>query len=602
MITLICGLRRQRGEAAGLADLFAALPRTSGAADREWSDGRVALGCRHRGSADISRWPPLADQESGLAVTASARLDGREELCDALAIPRAGEPDLSDGELVLRAWRRWGRACPQHLLGDFAFAVWDARRGSLFCARDHIGAKPFYYAATPSGFAFASEIAAVLAAPEVDSSFDEATVTQWLSPLSFRNHPATERTFYRAVRRLLPGHSLTVDRSGVRVERWWRPEEAPAVAPASDDECAEAFLALYARAVRDCLRAPDPIGTHLSGGLDSSGVAVLAARELRRQGRPPPHLFSWQPPPAANRDAFEYKLIDSVCRQEEMVPIWCPLSAKEVVAFFRNDVTLGQTVTTVMREAVVRRSAEERGVKVILSGWGGDEAASFNGRGYYPELLLQGRLVRLWREVSARSRHPLAHILVRVALPLVFRPAAALLRRPALPSPSWPDWAAQIWTLGMRSTSVRRVQLDLLLQGSIGERAEGWAEAGWRCGVEYRYPLLDRRLLRFALGLPPDLYRRGPWSRWIMRHALRSVLPGEVLWHRRKDEPVAIEARNRAVVEATPEIRRLLASRSAPSARSSYLDMDGLMESLESREFPDSIAPARALRFLDFQV
>ena len=596
-MSLICGLWPSGGAAEGLADLLRALPALPGGAGREWTDGTVALGCRHREQANGSV-PLLADTESGLAVAASARLDGRGELCDALGLPRAEEAGLSDSELILRAYERWGRACPQHLLGDYAFAVWDARREALFCARDHIGAKPFYYAQMPGGFAFASEVGAVLAAPGVDSGFDEATLAIWLAPAPHLDYRFDERTFYHAVRKLLPGHALTVDRNGARAERWWRPEEAPAVAPASDGECAEAFLALFARAVRDCLRGPGPVGAHLSGGLDSSGVAVLAARELRRQGRPPPHLFSWHPPPGGHRDAPEYRLIDSVSRQEGIAPIWCPLSWQDVSAFLRQDVTLGQKAMAVMQEAVVQRRAADLGVGVILSGWGGDEAASFNGRGFYEQLLLSGRLARLWREAGARVRHPLAYILVHVALRLVLPRASYFVREIRRTGQWWPRLGPEP---AKRHISVRATQLALLLQGHIGQRAEGWAEAGARRGVEYRYPLLDRRLLRFALGLPPDMYRRGPWSRWIMRDALRSVLPVKVLWNRRKEAPVAEEARRHAIFKAVAEIRGMLRSRSSPPGRSRYLDLDRLIESLDrAASSPRGPIPVRRLRFLDF--
>ncbi len=608
-MNLICGLWRRGGAAEGLADMLRALPPAPDAADREWTDGTVALGCRHRRGPARPAAPPLAeterglaagDAQRGLAAVASARLDDRGELREALGLPRAAEAELSDGELILRAWRRWGRACPEHLLGDFAFAVWDARREALFCARDHIGAKPFYYAAVPGGFAFASEVGAVLAAPGVDSRFDEATLSIWLAPAPHLDYRFDGRTFYRPVRKLLPGHALTVDRGGARVERWWRPEEAPAAGASrrgrSDGECAEAFLALYARAVRDCLRGPGPIGAHLSGGLDSSGIAVLAARELRRQGRPPPRLFSWHPPPGGRGGAREYRLIDSVSRQEGIAPIWCPPSGRDAVAFLRRDVTLGQKTMAAMPEAAVQRRAEELGVGAILSGWGGDDAASFNGRGFYEQLLLSGRLLRLWREVGARSRHPLAHILAYVALRLV-HPRAARFAKEFRRAGRWPRLSPEP---AMRYTGVRATQLALLLRGHIGQRAEGWAEAGWRRGVEYRYPLLDRRLLRFALGLPADMYRRGPWSRWIVRHALRSVLPDEVLWNRKKEEPVCGEARHRAILEAVPEIRRMLRSRSAPPGRSRYLDLDRLMEALDRAGSARAPVPVRRLRFLDF--
>ena len=135
------------------------------------------------------------------------------------------------------------------------------------------------------------------------------------------------------------------------------------------------------------------------GGLDSSSTAVLAARELHRQGGPPPPGFAWpQAPPTErprNRDeSIEYGLIESVCRQEGIAVAWCPPSSGDWLASFRWDVTLGQAPGGVAPELAVQRRAAELGVRVLLSGWGGDEVVSFHGRGYHEELLLRGRLVR----------------------------------------------------------------------------------------------------------------------------------------------------------------------------------------------------------------
>ena len=604
MTPLVCGLWQQGGVApAGLAALFEALP--GHGTEAEWTSATVLLGCRHPSeTANGDAWRSLrADSQSGLAVTASARLDDRDELARALRIPRTRLADLSDADLVLRAYLRWGAACPQRLLGDWAFAVWDAPRRTLFCARDHTGARPFYYASLPGGIAFASEIGAVLAAPGVDGRLDERLVAEWLAGGAAAHAAAGgERTLRRGVRRLLPGHSLTVTTTGERLARWWHPEDIPVHTPASDEKCAEEFVALYRQAVRDCLRGTEGVaGTHLSGGLDSSSVAVLTARELRRQGWPPAPGFAWQPPPPTDRprsreEALEYGLIDAVCGQEGITPVWCPPTLEDWLAFLRSDVTLGQTTGVVVQELAVQRAAAERGVRVLLSGWGGDEVASYNGRGYYEELLLGGRLVRLWREVRTRSRHPLAHILGFVALPLAApRVGQALrdLRRR-------PPRSVRGMAPPKRHFSVRGAQIAMLRHGHLGERAEGWAESGARQGVEYRYPLLDRRLLDFALGLPPEQYRRGPWSRWLMRHALRAVLPPAVCWNRRKADPVRVEAVTRARVEALSEARRTVASRATPPARSRYLDAAGLDDALERAATDSDAMLGNALRLLDF--
>ena len=143
-----------------------------------------------------------------------------------------------------------GRDCPNHLLGDYAFAVWDARKRTLFCARDHVGARPFYYAWTPGGFVFAGAVEGVLAAPGVSGELDEESVAEHLTGIALLT---TTRTFFKAVRKLPPGHALTVDcdsvrrgasssRSPARPERYWRPEQAPRARAASDDAYAEELL------------------------------------------------------------------------------------------------------------------------------------------------------------------------------------------------------------------------------------------------------------------------------------------------------------------------------------------------------------------------
>ena len=614
-MSAICGLlERGGGAAAGLDAMLAALPGPD--ADARWTDASVALGWRGRrpGEGEEAERLPRSDAASGLAITASARLDGRPALCEALGLPRPGRAGLSDGALILMSYARWGRACPGHLLGDYAFALWDARRQVLFCARDHAGARPFYYAHAGGRFVFASDIDAVLAAPGVSGELDEAVVA---TRLTRGGRFLGERTWYRAVLRLPPGHALRVERGAARLERWWRPEDAPAPAPASDDALAEAGRALLSEAVRDRLRGAGPLGVHLSGGLDSSGVAALAARELRRQGRPAPLAFAWHAPPGPGprgaAQAAEYGAIEAVCRQEGVQVFYCPPQARDVVAFLRRDGTRCDEGTLV-HEEVVQRAAAAQGVGVLLSGWGGDEGISFNGRGYYPQLLRSGRVVRLWRELRERSRRPLAALLAEAALPLLApgaARAAGWLRRGQSPfrrnvtfiHPEFarrtPVLPAQSW----RPAGVRDLQLLLLRRGHLSRRMEGWAASGARLGIEYRYPLLDRRVLELVLGLAPEQFRRGRWSRWLMRRAFAPLLPPEVCWNPDKRDPVRIEALDAAVAGALPAVRRCIEAGGAAPPRSRYLDLPRLMEHVDPERWRAERRRApvlNALRFLDF--
>ena len=618
---MICGIHMHvpgedagaPGELAGLRAMLAALPGRKTDTEKWWTNGGVGLGWRGDSAAAVDgtrQWPPV-HQDAGLAVTASARLDDRAGLCDTLGVPYPQRASLSDGELILRAYARWGRACPDRLLGDYAFAVWDARRRTLFCTRDHVGTRPFYYCLTADRIVFASDVSAVLAAPGVSDELDEVAIA---THLNGRGRPLGAHTFFRAVRRLLPGHALTVQGGAARTQRWWRPEDSPPAPAGDDDTWAEAFLELYGRAVRDRLRGSHPVGVHLSGGLDSSSVAVLAARELRRANRPAPLAFGWHPPPGDRprnaAETTEYGLIEAVALQEGLQVCYGSLGVSDVIAHLRRDVTRDPEV--IVHEEGIRCCAAGQGVRVLLSGWGGDEGISSNGRGYHAQLLREGRVRELWRNLRESSRHPFGALVVGAVLPLAGGGAAEAAQRFAGRRPRRkrtfinPQFATRTRLLPPRpdpAVGVRPVQLHLLQLGHLGARMEGWCAGGARHGIDYAYPLLDRRVLEFALGLPPGQFRRGRWSRWMMRHALRSILPSRVCWHESKQDPVRFESFRSAFAAALPVVREILDARSAPPSRSRYVDLPRLREHLDAERFrrdprPGSIA--KALRFLDF--
>ena len=571
------------------------------------AEGQVRFGCRDAAAS------MCVDRAAGVWLAADARLDDRDALCDALRVPAADRGEVVDAELILRAWLRWGQDCPGRLLGDYAFAVWDARRGTLFCARDHIGARPFYYALPGQGIVFASAVEAVLAAPGVSRALDEAVVASYLT----RGPTDDARTFFAAVRKLPPGHALRVEWTPpgsrrTRVARCWHPEQSPVAAAASDDAYAEQFRHLYAQAVRDRLRGCEAgaVGVHLSGGLDSSSIAALAARERRRQGLPPPLAFSWlaalKDVPPKPEHAREYALVDAVCAQEGLQVIHGAPSAADVLNVLQRDAAL-PGIHVHLNEEIAQRHAAARGVRVLLSGWGGDECVSFHGRGHWQHLLLSGR----WHRLAAECRdqdEAAVRALARVALSLLHPALPPVLqrlrqglpvRRRWLIDPAFARRAKPPAAWG-REIGVRRSQLGLLQAGHLADRIEGWAASGARRGIEYRYPLLDRRLLEFALGLPPEQFRRGRWGRWLFRHGCAQLLPAEICWNRIKRDPARSEPLRAATSEALPTIRQRLAARQP--ARASYVDMPRLHERLDAQRFQSQPEGPlmRALHLLDF--
>ena len=607
MAAAICGAL-----GAGKQSLAAAQSALAGygSACVEWARDDVAFAGRHRDGES----PLRIDGDAGLVAVADARIDDRDALCDTLGVPPAQRARVADVELILRAFAKWGTDCPRHLLGDYAFCVWDTAKRVLFCARDHIGARPFYYAMANGRFVFASAVEAVLAAPDVPDALDETMVATHLGSMMVSD----VRTFFRAVRKLPPGHALTVaaDRPFDPIDtpspqRHWHPEHAPRLPPASDDAYAEQCLELCRRSVRDRLRG-GPVGVHVSGGLDSSSIAVLAARELHSQGRPPPPAFTWLPAlndaPPQPAHAEEYALVDAVCAQEGLPTCHGALTPEIVLDLVRLDGAL-PNVHVHVNEEITQRQAQARGVRVLLSGWGGDECASSNGRGHWPQLLLRGRWRRLAAECRAQSA-PAWRFLGGVGLELLHPSLPVRLRRLRegrrnverrwLIHPEFARRTKPLAAASARALGVRSVQLALLRAGHLAQRMEGWAASGAPRGIEYRYPLLDRRLLEFALGLPPEQFRHGEESRLLMRNAMCAVLPPEVCWHRSKSDPARSDAMVDAFCAALPAIRAQLAAR--PPQRAGYVDMPSLWKCLEDpAEFRARPGPVvRALSLLDF--
>ncbi|MEN9575818.1 MAG: hypothetical protein RL514_3673 [Verrucomicrobiota bacterium] len=552
-----------------------------------WSSGPIALGCQVQHftpeavgpscgrpeedkTAHSAALPETAILTRGpLTVVADARLDGRPELCAALDVPSAERAMVSDEALLLRAWERWGEGCTEHLVGDYAFAVWDAGARRLFLARDHIGARPLFYWHTEREFAFATDLPALLAIPGVRRELDEVEVGWLLLNLSPGAHDNV-RTYYRGVRKLPFGHTLTVDDRGLRVARYWFPERLPDVRLARHADYVEQLYALVERAVGDCLRTRLPVGAHLSGGLDSSSVAVLAARLQRQRGAAVPTMFSWSPPPGSKPEETEHRRIVAICQQEGLTPLYTEATDDDERWMAELDISLRPALTMGLERSVQVRAAAQ-GVGLMLSGWGGDEGVSYNGRGLAADYLVRGEwgalagylgLGRAWR------RPGLALVALRA-----FWDSAVL---PTLPAALWERLAyrqarskrgepfirvefAERIRPHLRTDvphvrevpGSRRCQAALYYHGHVTARMESWAAFGAEHGLTYAYPLTDRRVLEFVYGVPPELHYQPGQGRVLYRHATSKLFPPAVPWDSVKQDP-ALAERQKERQEAKP--------------------------------------------------
>lgn len=489
---------------------------------------------------------------SACLLVADVRLDNREELATKLSISAAKLPSLSNAALVLAAYDVWGECCPAHLLGDFAFALWDAERQRLFCARDHLGIKPLFFAYENGAFVFASDAEAVATHPRISAAISEVSVARFLGEGDLYDE---RETMYRSVFKLPSAYWMIFDANGVREHRYWRPEQAPFVRYAKEQEYIDHLRDLLERSVVDRLPEDNAIGSHLSGGLDSSAITAIAGRNLSGKSQTL-HSWSWMPAPTTDEQSanIEWKLGLDVAQQSEAIHHFTEFDARSMLSVLEMDLLRRNDTVDLFYEFPLRQIAKQKGVSVILSGWGGDQFISHHGYYRHAETFWHGRVIStlrdIWRESKLEGGSLLrfgANSVRGIVLPVLPARLNGRLRQARLMQHQFlacaSDEFSQFALQQMQNDApylgncIRVDQLRYMQQRKMFSRIDSWAVSGARSGIDYRYPLLDKRVIEFALGIPAEMYRSRGYDRYLMRRAMQHWLPNEVCFAHSKAEP-----------------------------------------------------------------
>jgi asparagine synthase (glutamine-hydrolysing) len=517
-----------------------------------WCRGPAALGhlLLRTTPASIGERLPLVRRGGDLVLTSDARIDNPVELTESLGWRLRPDRATPDSELILGAYEKWGVRCTEHLVGDFAFAVWDRVRGHLFCARDHFGVKPLYYHHRPGRlFAFASEIKGLLGLREVPRQLNETRVAEYLQ-WSFDDQ---EITFFDGVLRLPPAHTLIARPEGISLEPYWSLDPEREVRRASDEEYAEELREIFFEAVRCRLRSAFPVGSSLSGGLDSSSIVCTARELLRQEGAAPLHTFSLVFDDLPQCD--ERRFIEMVLEGGGLVPhlilgdLLSPLEELDSYLSFEDEASW---VFNMCLHWAMHRAAAEQGVRVFLDGLGGDEVVG-HGIARLSELARKGHLLELGVSVIRLGRHfhhsPL-RILKRHAIRPLLPPALlriwARMRGRAVPAgPAIRPLVGRDLVEGTALAERLRQRSQACLRAPATVRGahylgldSGITSAGFESidrvaaafGLEPRYPFYDKRLAEHCLALPGEQKLRWGWTRVGLRHAMAGTLPEDVRW------------------------------------------------------------------------
>jgi len=494
---------------------------------------------------------------SGAVITADLRLDNRDDVLARIGVAPSDAIAWADARVLLTAWEKFGDAVWATLRGPFAAAVWDPRTGTLRLVRDHLGLNVMTWHRGAQFFAFATMPKGLFALPDVPRELSEEKFADFL----VLNHADQATTIYRKIFRVLPAHMTIVKADGaMEHRRYWSPADIQPVRLASDQAYADGLRDCLDRAVRRQMRSAHPIGCYLSGGLDSSSVAVLAARALGEKDQRlaaftqvPREGFDGPVPSGCYGDETPY--VEAIRRTAGNIDVTyvrndAYYDAADLERFFialeapvRNPTNLGWMLA-------IQRRARAQGRRVLLGGSYGNDTISWSGWSQAIDHLRRGRLLtafRQWRLFYRSSPYSgwvsLRKLFVEPMVPRKLGDWADRRRRPHRIGP-WQDFAAIRLDFAAAMAIDTRAEAaghDFLYRTRPGERTrltqvdyEGdWLAAEKAVtGVEVRDPTADIDVVAYCFGVPQEQYLAEGVDRSLIRRAMWGMLPEHVLTNR----------------------------------------------------------------------
>lgn len=519
-----------------------------------WLEPGVGLGHRRLSIIDLAGGhQPMAAAADQLWVTYNGEIYNYLELRADLLAQGCRFATQSDTEVLLQLCEARGEACLTQLNGMFAFGLWDRRRQRLLAARDHLGIKPFYYYADGEVFLFASEIKSLLEYPGLRAELDPEALQDYLD----LQYCLGDKTLFRGIKRLLPGHYLVWEEGQLRIGKYWDVDFA-AGEGYQEEQFVPQLADLLGDAVRLQLRSDVPVGTHLSGGLDSSAIACLAARQLAG----PLQVFTGGFRDHARYDESAYARL--VARElgavyHEVFPSAADLAATfgRLIHFLDEPIAGAAVFPQYFLSELASRH-----VKVVLGGQGGDEI--FGGYARYLVAYLEACLQQaiygpgpasMVRGVSLASLEPSLSYL-RGYEPTIMKyfgqdlfadPAdryyLLLKRSQDMEGVLVGDWQAPGYStrecfraefMAPRTEALIDRMLYMDLKNHLQSLLQLEDRTSMAVSLESRLPLLDHRIVDQVFAVPAQQRFADGRPKYLLRRALQGIVPQPILDRRDK--------------------------------------------------------------------
>ncbi len=577
-----------------------------------WIQSSIGLGhlMMFNTPESIAEVLPLHHSTNQISLTCTARLDNRDDLFRKLRVPVSETRNITDSALILLAYEKWGNECPNHLLGDWSFAVWDNRKQQLFIARDHFGVTGLYYFQNQQTFLFASSLKGLLALPDITHSLNPIGLVH-----RFPNIPRNETTCYNNVFRLTPGHTLTITTKKTIRQQYWHPEQAPDVRFQTDEQYLEAFNEIFIEAINCRLRSCRPVGSMLSGGLDSSSIATIAAKIMaqnnqRLQTFSSVPLYDTSGTIGALNFGDETPFVNEICKAAGNI------DSHSIHAENISPLTGISRILDILEQpdfgsgnmywiTALLESAQDQGIGTLLHGDMGNFTISWAGNRdqLLLSLLKQGRGISFYNEIKAwqylnhsSKTATLKSQLIKPLMPQILQrhlkghrshKRLNILNKNFVETMVLPRQKNHIKCNPLKHVASPHREIYAAYRSGLCTMA---SEIGAAYGLEIRSPSIDKRVLDFCLGIPQNLYTRDGHTRLLIRRAMSDVLPDSVLWNHRKGKQAADIPQR--IIASKSEIVSLFQTLQHSKLAGQYLNLEYLTDVFENSLNEDEINPA----------
>jgi asparagine synthase (glutamine-hydrolysing) len=579
----------------------------------------AVLGCLllHTTEESIHETLPYTDEEAQLTITADARIDNRHELSSVLGLK--DDVMTPDSLYILKAYRKWGHNCCKHLLGDYAFAIWNSRERELYCARDHIGARALFYHAGSENFIFATSPRGIIASGGILVQLQD----DWIANILAGVYPRKDMSPFAHTAKLPPAHYLAVTPGSFNLRQYWDLDTSREIHYRQEQDYYEEMRALLEQAIRACTRSAFPVGAELSGGLDSSGIAAIAHRELKKRNREAA-TFSHVMPAWAKDKIYPFDderiFIDSLCSYAGITQKhYITAEGKGIVdEFLLCNERFGYPTGyhfPIFCDALYEK-AQKEGIRVLLSGFPGDELVTSHGAELYNEFYARHRYRLVWRDLYQRHagrQYFKAWYLFGAKTLMHYTPGLAhLLRGRPGPEANWRDNSfgctvttddyAEKMCLRERiyNTTTYPVFNDVrirerarITEAFVCHRLEQSAAHAAFYRLEYRNPLADRRLLEYVLALPAEIKVRNGYQRYPYRMAVAGILPENLQWRTTKTG-ATIPTVSLRLLKDSGRMDDILLHASENNCFPPYIDMSKMKcikHRLDNKQLKDAVYP-----------